>query len=87
MPEISKFYGIIIRMYFLDHLPPHFHADYNEHHAQIKISDGEIIEGNLPRKALRLVQAWVEIHKTELIENYNQSLRDDGILSKIEPLK
>lgn len=87
MPEISRFYGIIIRMFFKDHLPPHFHAEYGEHSAQIGINDGEIVEGSLPRKALRLVQAWAEIHKDELMDNYKQSLKEGGIISKIEPLK
>ncbi len=87
MPEICRFYGIIIRMFFKDHLPPHFHASYGENQAQISITDGEIIEGSLPKKALRLVQAWAEIHKDELIANYEQSLKDGGIISRIEPLR
>ena len=57
MPEISRFYGIVIRMFFRDHQPAHFHARFGEFEAQINISDGEIIEGNLPKKPLRLVQA------------------------------
>ena len=55
MPEISRFYGIIIRMFFLDHLPPHFHAEYAEYKAQVSIESGEVIKGELPRHALRLI--------------------------------
>ena len=87
MPEICRFYGIIIRMFFRDHLPPHFHVECAEYHAKINIIDGELIDGTLPRKALRLVQAWAEIHKDELMKNYEESLKDSGIISRIEPLK
>jgi hypothetical protein len=87
MPEICRFYGIIIRMFFKDHVPPHFHAEYAEYKAQISISEGEIIEGTLPKKALRLVQAWTELHRDELMNNYNESLKEGGIISRIEPLK
>ncbi len=87
MPEISRFYGIIIRMFFSDHLPAHFHAQYGEHHAQINISDGEIIEGSLPKKPLRLVQAWVELYREQLLLNYQESRKSGGIISKIEPLR
>jgi len=87
MPEICRFYGIIVRMFFRDHVPPHFHVEYAEHKAKVNILDGELIEGHLPKKALRLVQAWTEIHRDELLENYKQSLREGGIISRIEPLK
>jgi len=87
MPEISRFYGIIIKMFFLDHLPPHFHAEYAEFKAQIAIDNGEIIKGELPRHALRLVQDWAEMHKEELIKNYNESQKSTGIIKKVEPLK
>ncbi len=87
MPEISRFYGIIIRMFFHDHVPPHFHAEYGEYQAQLSIPDGEIIEGFLPRRALRLVQAWTELHSEELLLNYNESQKQGGVISRIEPLK
>jgi len=87
MPEICRFYGIIIRMFFRDHLPPHFHVEYAEYKAKINIIDGEVIEGELPQKALRLVQAWAEIHRDELLINYEQSIKEGGIISRIEPLK
>jgi hypothetical protein len=86
MPEISRFYGIVIKMFFLDHLPPHFHAEYAEYKAQVSIENGEIIKGILPRHALRLVQDWAEIHKEELIANYIESQKQGGIIRKIDPL-
>ena len=87
MPELSRFYGIIIAMYAKDHTPPHFHAFYGEYKAVFDVETGEIIEGNLPRRAVRLVQDWSEIHKRELIENWNESLKDNPNFKKIEPLK
>ena len=73
MPVISMFYGIIIRIYFLEdqhHGMPHIHARYAEHEASIRIDDGEVLAGELPRKQLRLVQAWIELHRDELIANW-----------------
>ena len=87
MPEICRFYGIIIRMFFHDHVPPHFHVEYGEYEAQLSIPDAEIIEGSLPRRALRLVQAWAELHSEELLLNYNEACKEGGIISRIEPLK
>ncbi len=68
MPVISMFYGIIIRMYFLDNQPHgvvHIHARYSEFEASIRIDDGEVLAGEIPRKQLRLVQAWIELHREE----------------------
>ena len=73
MPVISMFYGIIIRIYFLDdqyHGTPHIHARYAEYEASIRIDDGEVLAGELPRKQLRLVQAWIELHRDELIADW-----------------
>ncbi len=88
MPVISSFYGILIKMYFGDHVPPHFHAEYAEFTAQISIRDLGILEGYLPPKALALVAEWASIHQQELFENWN-SLSEEGIgtFKKIEPLK
>ncbi len=86
MPELSRFFGIVIYMYFKDHLPPHFHAVYQEHEAQISIETGNIIVGDLPKKQTRLVQAWVELHRDELVFNYRESNKDMGTLRKIKPL-
>ena len=87
MPEISRFFGIVITMYADDHAPPHFHARYSEHQAVIKIEDGEPITGSLPRHALRLVQDWAELHKEELLQNFNESNKDDPHFIKIKPLE
>jgi hypothetical protein len=70
MPTISKFYGILIRMFFNDHAPPHFHAEYGEFKAIIDIQNLGIIEGSLPRRAQQLVLDWAELHQTELLEDW-----------------
>lgn len=88
MPLISSFYGILIKMYFGDHVPPHFHAEYAEDTAQIAINDFRVIEGYLPPKALALVVEWASIHKGELLENWNSlSEGGTGTFNKIEPLR
>ena len=85
MPQISKFYGIIILMYFRDHLPPHFHAIYNEYEITVNIEDGEV-NGTMPARALKLVLEWWEINKNELGECWSRA--QSGIpLGKIAPLK
>jgi hypothetical protein len=88
MPVISMFYGVIIRMYLLDtqnHNLPHLHARYAEYEASIGLDDGEVPAGQLPRKQLRLVQAWIELHRDELLADW--ALANSGELSyKIEPL-
>lgn len=66
MPTISMFYGIIIRMFFNDHLPPHFHAEYGEFKAKISIDSLEILEGKIPNRSLGLVLEWAAIHRKEL---------------------
>ncbi len=87
MPEISRFYGILITMYPDDHNPPHFHARYGEFKAMVNISSGDIIEGQMPNKALRLIQAWVEIHREELNKNWEESIKENPDFHKIDPLK
>ena len=69
MPVLSRFYGIIIRMYFLqkEHNPPHIHAIYGDDVAAITISDGKVIEGALPNKALEMVKEWISLNKDELL--------------------
>ena len=68
MPVLSRFYGIVIRMYFLqsEHNPPHIHAIYNEDVAAVDFMTGKIIEGHLPPKAMNMVQDWSSIHREEL---------------------
>lgn len=69
MPVLARFYGIVIRMYFLgsEHNPPHIHAIYGEDAAALDIRTGEIIDGHLPKRAVSLVREWMELHKEELI--------------------
>lgn len=85
MPEISSFYGILIYMYICDHQPPHIHVKYNEYYCTISIEDG-VVKGSLPRRALRLVFEWLDIHKVELMENW-RLLQDFEQPNNIEPLK
>ena len=85
VPRISEFYGIVIVMYFDDHPPPHFHARYGEHQAQIIIATGEILRGFLPRRALRLVQEWTELHREDLAADWKRAEREEPLVS-IEPL-
>ena len=69
MPVLSRFYGIIIRMYFIqaEHNPPHIHAIYGDDVAGIAITNGEILDGHLPPKALSMVREWIEINKEDLL--------------------
>lgn len=66
MPELSRFFGIIIRMYHNDHAPPHFHAVYGDHEALIHIDTLEVLRGALPRRALALVLEWAVLHRAAL---------------------
>ena len=70
MPVLSQFYGIIIRMYFLqsEHNPPHIHAIYNEDVAAIDFMTGEVLEGHLPLKAMSMVKEWLDLHKNTLMD-------------------
>lgn len=85
MPEISRFYGIVIMMFYNDHNPPHFHANYGEYKVVISIDD-EIVSGFIPRRALKLVFDWMDLHKLELLSNWEKCQNGD-MPSKIEPLK
>ena len=73
MPTISRFYGIVIRMYFSDHAPPHFHAIYAGDEAVIVIATGEILRGTLPDRALRMVRQWASIHRDEPVANWERT--------------
>ncbi|WP_310586720.1 DUF4160 domain-containing protein [Dyadobacter fermentans] len=68
-------------------LPPHFHAEYGGQEAQFSIETGNVIVGDLPRKQVRLIQAWVELYRVELVFNYEESQKDNGRLRKIRPLQ
>jgi hypothetical protein len=84
MPTISSFYGIKITMNYNDHLPPHFHAEYGEKEAVVEIATGDIT-GKLPRRALNLVWAWLDLHQNELVINWEKA-RKRQPLDPIEPL-
>ena len=86
MPEVSRFFGIIIRMYFDDHPPPHFHAIYGEYDAQIGINPITVLRGSLPGRAESMVVEWAALHQQELMKNWDQ-LRSDQPGNKIEPLE
>ena len=88
MPTISMFYGIIIRMYCApkEHEPCHFHAYYQDCKALIDINTLELMEGSLPKKQLRLVLAWAELHQDELLANWEIAMNSE-LPFKIEPLK
>jgi len=86
LPEISRFLGIIIAMYYGDHAPPHFHAKYGDFEAAIAIITGEVVEGRLPPRVLGLVQEWREYHRTELTEDWNLACERKA-LKRIEPLE
>lgn len=73
MPEISRFLGIIIKMYFKDHNPPHFHVTYNEYEAIIDIKTLGVVEGSLPPKVHSLVIKWADFHKEELLKNWEKT--------------
>ena len=83
MPEICRFYGIIIKMYYDDHSPPHFHAEYGEFQALIQFESFTLIKGHLPPKAIGLVMEWSALHKDELLQEWNLA-HEDKPLFKIE---
>lgn len=85
MPEICRFYGIIIRMYFDDHTPAHFHAIYGDHEAQIGIDPIEVIEGNLPKRAESMALEWAAINQQGLRANWER-LRENTPAEKLPPL-
>ncbi len=86
MPQISRFYGIIIMMFYDDHNPPHFHAQYGEFKAVIAIKDFALLEGKLPAKSLGLVVEWAVIHQTELMRNW-ELMKEEKQMEKIDPLQ
>lgn len=85
MPRISAFYGIVITMYFRDHPPPHFHAKYGEHVAEIEIATLVVSDGSLPSRGLKLVLEWAAEHQDELQANWDRA-RAHEELAAIDPL-
>jgi len=85
MPEISRFLGIIIAMFYKDHAPPHFHAKYGEYEIIVDVSAG-VVSGEFPRRALSHVLEWYELHKDELLQDWNLA-REGKPLKAIPPLE
>ena len=85
MPEISRFYGVVIRMYFGDHNPPHFHAVYGDQVALIDIQALAVFAGRLPPRALGLVIEWASMHQKELMGLWERA-RANQPLDRIDPL-
>jgi len=85
MPELSRFFGIIIRMFYSDHEPAHFHAIYGEYEALIEIDTLAVFRGALPRRALALVLEWAALHRNELRDDWRRA-RAGEMLKEIEPL-
>ena len=89
MPIISMFYGIVVLMFFDDvrrHKKPHIHVEYQDHEAVISIPEGNVLRGSLPQAKLKLVAAWIEIHREELLADWALAARKESVF-KIEPLK
>jgi len=85
MPEISRFLGISITMYFNDHMPPHFHAEYNNQEAAFAIENLSIIAGSLPPRITGFVIEWASQHQKELMANWNL-MNTNGTFKKVPPL-
>ena len=86
MPRISHFYGIAIYMYYRDHAPPHFHAIYGEHEAEVEIATAAVADGWLPRRARALVTEWAAAHRAELLHNWDLA-RAAQPLDPVPPLE
>jgi len=86
MPRISQFFGILIYMYYNDHMPPHFHAKWAEHEAIIVIGTKRIYAGSLPKHQLDLVLKWATLHNEELMNNWELA-RMGKALNQVNPLK
>jgi hypothetical protein len=85
MPVISRFLGIVIAIYWDDHSPPHFHAKYGEYEITVEILTG-VVEGKFPKRALRHVLEWHDLHRAELLEDW-ELCRDRNDPKPIEPLE
>jgi hypothetical protein len=85
MPELSRFYGIIVRMFYDDHPPPHFHAAYQGEEVQVNLETLEVMKGRIRRRALVLVLEWAALHRDELRRAWAQASRNEEP-DKIEPL-
>ncbi len=89
MPAISMFYGLIVYLYFYDnkkHNIPHIHVEYQGQEVVVSITDGSILEGEIPSKKMKLVHAWIEIHQEELLADWALAVKGEQVF-KIDPLK
>jgi len=89
VPAISMFYGLIVYMYFADnrqHQFPHIHVRYQEYEVVVAVPDGNVLDGSIPSSKMKLLQAWIELHKDELVANWELAV-DGQPLYKIEPLR
>lgn len=86
MPCISQFFGIVIYMYYNDHAPPHFHAEYGGNEALYEIETLRVYAGNLPRRAHNLVIEWADSHRADLLADWERARLGEP-LTKIEPLE
>jgi len=86
VPRLSYFYGIAIYMYYREHLPPHFHAIYGSHDAEIAIQSRRVLKGSLPSRALTLVRKWAKLHEMELTEAWSRA-QDREPVRPIAPLE
>jgi hypothetical protein len=85
MSELSRFYGLIIRMYYEDHPPPHFHVQYGEYKAKLTIDTLAMLKGYLPARAVGLVVEWGLLHREELLARWRAAENHEDLL-KIDPL-
>ena len=89
MPAISAFYGIIVYMHFMDnkqHKTPHIHVKYQKYEVVVSIPDGTVLDGNIPKAKMKLLQAWIELHKDELVADWELAVSGEQPY-KIEPLR
>lgn len=86
MPEISRFFGMVVEMFFRDHAPPHFHVRYGSARARLRIAPVELLDGRLPVRHLAMVAEWATLNQAELLENWDR-LRTDRPPLRIAPLE
>lgn len=86
MPLLSEFAGIKIYIYWNDHMPPHFHAEYNDAKILVDINSAAVLKGVFPANKLKLILAWTELHRDDLIDRWNKA-RDNQMPEKIKPLE
>ena len=86
MPEISRFFGIVVTMYYRDHALPHFHAKYGEQRISVAIEDARLLSGDFPGRAMALVLEWLELHRDELLANWKLA-QERKPLIRIDPLE